>query len=187
MVTSAETNLVNTVIADHRLLDRVLTELQDQSLTGQWRRALVDHVTAELVAHLVAEEHYLYPLLRAHVDLGADLADHELDEHRQVETLLQQLEELDGDDPRLSTGLTELSRRVRDHMAEEEDTVLPAVGAACSPLVLQKYGAKMLHNKQFAPTHPHPGAPNRPPGNLFVDPGAGFLDRIRDHFRTTDA
>lgn len=186
MVMSAETNIVNTVIADHRLLDQVLTELGDENLTGQWRRALTDHATAELMAHLVAEEHYLYPLLRAHVDLGADLADHELDEHVQLEALLKQLEKLDGDDPRLVAGTAELTRRFRDHMVEEEDAVLPAVGAACSPLTLQKYGAKMTQNKQFAPTRPHPGSPNRPPGNLLVDPGAGFIDRIRDRFRPAD-
>lgn len=183
MVTAAETNLVNTVIADHRQLDQALTELAEPGLPGPWRRTLFDHVTAELMAHLVAEEHHLYPLLRQHVDLGGDLADHELEQHRRIEEALAALEDLDGGDQRLITGIAELTVVLREHMAQEEDTVLRAVGAACSPLTLQKHGAKLLRDKQFAPTHPHPGTPRRPPGNLLVDAGTGFVDRIRDRLR----
>ncbi|ADD43456.1 hemerythrin domain-containing protein [Stackebrandtia nassauensis] len=186
MVTTAETNLVNIVVSDHRLLNRVFTELQDENLTGEWRRALTDALVAELVGHLLAEEHYLYPLVRSYVNNGRELADRELAEHAELKRLMKELEEFDGADPRFIALLAELTRRCRRHMADEEDVTLPLVGAACSPLTLQKRGAKMLRNKKFAPTRPHPDAPDRPPANLIVDPGAAFVDRLRDRIDPTE-
>jgi hypothetical protein len=34
--------------------------------------------------------------------------------------------------------------------------------------------------KKVAPTHPHPHAPNSPPGNLAVGPVLALVDRVRD-------
>jgi hypothetical protein len=34
--------------------------------------------------------------------------------------------------------------------------------------------------KTTAPTRPHPAAPDTPPWNTVLAPGAGLVDRIRD-------
>ncbi|MCV2457821.1 hemerythrin domain-containing protein, partial [Streptomyces sp. ICN988] len=34
--------------------------------------------------------------------------------------------------------------------------------------------------KKTAPTRPHPSAPNTPPANKLLAPGAGMVDRARD-------
>jgi hypothetical protein len=34
--------------------------------------------------------------------------------------------------------------------------------------------------KKTAPTRPHPAAPDKPPANRIMDPGAGLIDRLRD-------
>jgi hypothetical protein len=32
----------------------------------------------------------------------------------------------------------------------------------------------------MAPTHPHPSAPDKPPANKLLAPGAALVDRMRD-------
>ena len=34
--------------------------------------------------------------------------------------------------------------------------------------------------KKFAPSRPHPSAPDEPPGDKVLGPVAGLLDRMRD-------
>jgi hypothetical protein len=35
----------------------------------------------------------------------------------------------------------------------------------------------------MAPTHPHPNAPDTPPGNMVLGPVAALADRFRDAMR----
>ena len=42
---------------------------------------------------------------------------------------------------------------------------------------------KMAKAKAMAPTHPHPNAPNTPPGNLMAGPLAAMADKVRDLLR----
>lgn len=37
-----------------------------------------------------------------------------------------------------------------------------------------------LRAERIAPTHPHPAAPDKPPANKILAPGAGLTDRVRD-------
>jgi hypothetical protein len=39
---------------------------------------------------------------------------------------------------------------------------------------------KIRRAKAMAPTRPHPAAPNTPPANKLLAPGAGLVDRARD-------
>jgi len=44
-------------------------------------------------------------------------------------------------------------------------------------------GEKMAEAKAMAPTHPHPNAPNTPPGNIVAGPLAAIADKVRDFLR----
>jgi hypothetical protein len=41
-------------------------------------------------------------------------------------------------------------------------------------------GAKLAAAKKMAPTHPHPKAPNTPPGNIVGGVAAKVMDKARD-------
>ncbi|MFC7818964.1 hemerythrin domain-containing protein, partial [Streptomyces sp. NPDC057367] len=45
---------------------------------------------------------------------------------------------------------------------------------------LMKLGDKVRQAKKTAPTRPHPSAPDTPPANKLLAPGAGMVDRVRD-------
>jgi hemerythrin superfamily protein len=141
---------------------------------------LVRRMTVELVKHSVAEEIHLYPLIRQVLPDGDRLADHEIDEHAEVEQLLKDLEGLSPTDTEYHRALDKVITDVTHHADEEEATVFPQLRSACTTEQLHDLGDKIRRTKRIAPTHPHPSAPDTPPGNLLAGPLAGMIDRIRD-------
>ncbi|MER5550505.1 hypothetical protein ABT001_02260 [Streptomyces sp. NPDC002793] len=86
-------------------------------------------------------------------------------------------------------GGTVIEERTTDHREVEElfwkFEVQPVGGQqrrklACTPQVLDALGDKIRTAKKTAPTRPHPSAPDTPPGNRLLGPGAGLVDRARD-------
>ncbi|GAB3223523.1 hemerythrin domain-containing protein [Glycomyces halotolerans] len=174
------TNLISVIVNDHREVEAVFAELESRTLDPQTRKDLVDHVIAELVRHSVAEEQHMYPAVRDLLPDGDEEADHEIEEHTEAEEIMKRLEGLDPDDPDFERLLGELMEAVRHHVEEEETDLLPRLQEACSTDQLQMLGQKVLYAKAYAPTRPHPSAPDKPPANRILDPGAGLIDNIRD-------
>jgi hemerythrin superfamily protein len=166
-------NVLDELMTDHR-------EVEAMTGGGKELRDLVDEVTIELVRHSVAEEQHLYPAVREHIEDGDRLADKEIADHGRVEKLLKQLERTDADDPRMSPLLQQLMDEVSAHVQDEEDNLFPMLRQACSPEALDELGDKIRRAKAMAPTRPHPSAPDTPPANKLLAPGAGLVDRARD-------
>jgi hemerythrin superfamily protein len=173
-------NLISVITQDHREVEAVFQELESGAGTPEHRRNLADHVIAELVRHSVAEEEYMYPAARDALEGGDELADHELEEHAEAEKLMKKLDGLDPTDPRFDELLGTLMSEIRHHIEEEESDLLPQLQAACSEEQLRDLGAKVVRAKAMAPTHPHPSAPDKPPANKLLAPGAALVDRMRD-------
>lgn len=183
MTTTEHPDLISVITSDHRDVERVFTELEAGTGSPEHRRALVDHVITELVRHSAAEEQFMYPAARRVLDNGDELADHELEEHAEAERVMKDLEGLSPTDPRFEELLGNLMKDIRHHIDDEEKDLLPKLQHACSPEDLRDLGEKVLRAKKFAPTRPHPNAPDRPPANLILDPGAGLIDRLRDKLK----
>jgi hemerythrin superfamily protein len=179
-MTATQGDLASVIIADHREVEEAFKELQSGNGTPQHRRDLADHVIAELVRHSVAEEMYMYPAAREHLPDGDELADHEIEEHAEAEQVMKQLDGLDPTDPKFEELLGKLISDVRHHIEDEENDLLPRLQQACSHDQLQLLGDKVTKAKQTAPTRPHPNAPDTPPGNKLLGPGAALVDRMRD-------
>ncbi|WP_199043952.1 hemerythrin domain-containing protein [Glycomyces salinus] len=111
---------------------------------------------------------------------GTDLISVIVEDHRKVEALMKRLERSGPGDPDFEKHLTELISEIRHHVQEEETRLLPRLRAACSTDELEELGSRVLKSKAAAPTRPHPSAPDRPPANRVLDPGVGFIDKIRD-------
>ena len=76
--------------------------------------------------------------------------------------------------------LRQLMADVRHHVDEEEGELFPKLREAVGPEGLQDLGEKLAAAKKMAPTHPHPNAPNTPPGNIVGGAGAAVVDKVRD-------
>jgi hemerythrin superfamily protein len=174
-----EPTVVDVIKQDHREVEELFR--QGRSATDNRElRVIADHVIAELVRHSVAEEEYLYPAFREHLDDGDELADHEIEEHAEAERNMKEIESLDADHPRLRPAFDTLVAEITHHVQEEENDALPRLEAACSHEELVELGRKVQRAKRLAPTRPHPSAPDRPPANKLLAPGAGLVDRVRD-------
>ncbi|MEU9099960.1 hemerythrin domain-containing protein [Streptomyces hundungensis] len=173
-------NVIEELKADHREVEDLFDQIEALPLHDDKRRHIADRFTIELVRHAVAEEMYLYPAVREHVPGGEALADREIKDHATVEQLLKDLEKADVGDARFDSLVQQLIREVSAHVADEEQHLFPALAGAVSTEVLDELGDKIRTAKKLAPTRPHPGAPDTPPGNKLLAPGAGLVDRARD-------
>ncbi|MET8080307.1 hemerythrin domain-containing protein [Streptomyces sp. NPDC005303] len=173
-------NVIQELIVDHREVDELFEQIANQAADAATRRALADQLTMELVRHSVAEEQHLYPAVRRYVDGGDDLADEEIADHGEIERLLKELEGCQPDDARFDMLIVQLRTSVTAHVRDEEDRLFPLLAEACSAEALDDLGEKVRAAKKTAPTRPHPAAPDTPPLNKILAPGAGMVDRFRD-------
>jgi hemerythrin superfamily protein len=181
-MSSERRDVISVLIHDHREVEELFGKLEAATPDdGRTRRELTDQVIIELVRHSVAEEMYLYPATRKFVPDGDEIADREIAEHSEAEKTMKALEKTDADTQEFSGLLAELMTDVRLHIRDEEERLFPALADHASPEELIELGEKVQSAKRRAPTRPHPSAPDRPPLNKLLAPGAGMVDRVRDH------
>ena len=171
-------DMISLLVQDHRevkdLFDRIETAPQDE------RRGLADTATTALVQHSVAEEIHLYPTAREALPDGDAIAEREIAEHGQVETLLNGWEGTEPGEADFTRIFHEVRDAVLSHVEEEEGELFPRLQEACSAQQLQELGGKIEGTKAKAPTRPHPSAPDSRGALKTAAPGARLVDRIRD-------
>lgn len=173
-------NVIQELTTDHREVEEIFGRIEALPSGSAERKTLCDQATMELVRHSVAEEAYLYPAVRQHLRGGDALADKEIEDHSKAEQIMKDLEGCQADDPRFDSLMTQLMSEIRSHVADEEQNLFPQLEAACPPDALMDLGDKVRRAKKMAPTRPHPSAPDTPPANKLLAPGAGLVDRMRD-------
>src|SRR5689334_419063 len=151
-------------------------------VAGEQQEETVRQLTVEVIKHAVAEEVHLYPLLRKVFPNGNEVADHEIEEHSEVEELLKQLEKMEPTDPEYQATLNRVMDALEHHARDEETNVFPELRSKLPKSELMELGNKIRSTKKIAPTHPHPAAPDTAPWNKLAGPMAGLVDRARDAF-----
>jgi hemerythrin superfamily protein len=180
------TDVVDLLTADHREATALLADIA-ATTDSAVRRDLADTLIAELVRHSVAEEMHVYPAMRQHLPDGEQAVEHDIEEHKELETLLKELEGLDALDSRFTEVLRQVETTLADHVADEEGTQFPQLRAALPQEELVTLAEKVHAAKKAAPTRPHPASPNAKLFHQLAGPGVGLVDRLRDRMsgRTT--
>ncbi|MDX3244168.1 MULTISPECIES: hemerythrin domain-containing protein [Streptomyces] len=173
-------NVIDELVTDHREVEELFGRIEALPSGAKNRKLYADQATMELVRHSVAEEEYLYPAVREHLPGGAALADKELADHARAEQIMKDLEAREPDDPEFDRLIGMLMREIREHLVDEEQNLFPRLLATCPADALDDLGDKVRRAKKTAPTRPHPAAPDKPPANKLLSPGAGLVDRLRD-------
>lgn len=176
-------DVIDLLTHDHREVERLFGELE--GLRGAAtdterarRKDLIDQVTIELVKHSVAEEAEVYP--RVAEKVSADEAGQARHEHAEAEVTMKRLAGLQYDNASVDDEVATLIREIREHVAEEEGEIFPAMRLAFTQTELFALGARVERVKRTAPTRPHPSAPDHPPADKLLGPVAGLFDRLRD-------
>ena len=115
-------DVVELILEDHRLFEHLLRELRnDQNDRG----ALLQQLSALLMAHGDAEESHVYPQLQRKDAIEDEEAEHGEKEHQEgYETLLPLLEAEDLYDESFSDAIHEFSETLLHHLDEEERDIL---------------------------------------------------------------
>jgi hemerythrin superfamily protein len=166
---------------DHKTVERLFKRFEKAGDRAHAeKRQVVDRIIAELAVHAAIEEQLFYPTTRAAVPETEDIALESLEEHHIVKWVLSELEGMSPDDERFTAKVTVLIENVRHHVEEEEQDYFPKVRKGLGRQALGELGEAMRAAKAVAPTHPHPRAPDTPPGNAVVGVAAGLVDRVGD-------
>jgi len=164
---------------DHREVELMFAEFEQATDPGD-RRAIADKIIIELVKHSEAEEQAVYPAMRKALPDGDSLVEHEISEHSEAELIMKQLDGMDPGNPEFGVLMTQLMTAIRKHVQEEEGDAFPRFRQTVDKEQLDKLATMVEGLKKIVPTHPHPKAPDHPPFNALLGPGAGLLDRVRD-------
>ena len=164
---------------DHREVEQMFAEFEKAS-SPEEKRGIADKIIIELVRHSEAEEQAVYPMMAKKIDGGKDLIEHEIKEHSQAEKIMKDMDGLDAGDPSLGVMMGQLKAAILQHVQEEEGEAFPKFRAATTDDEREKLGAVVQGLKKIVPTHPHPAAPDHPPFNALLAPGAALVDRTRD-------
>ncbi|RAG86474.1 hemerythrin domain-containing protein [Streptacidiphilus pinicola] len=173
-------NVIAELTADHRDIERLFARIQALPPGDPMRKDAADRITIAWVRHEVAEEMFLYPVVRAAVRGGEDAAHGEVLQHTYIERALKRLERLDVPTMEFNRLVAQVIRDVRTHIATQERLLFPALADVCTPEELARLGEEIRDTRDHAPTRPHPAAPHHPPANRRIAPVIGLVDRARD-------
>lgn len=177
----AGNSVVDLLLEDHREVKASFAAFETAD-RGKWWEMFQDLVN-DLVRHEVAEEEIVFPAAREDLANGDAIVDARIAEQSEAEELLSKMEKGGRDDPDFAARLTQLREAVLAHASAEEKTIFEPMAHTLDNAKLQKLGDRYAKAKSTAPTHPHPHAPDTPPGNLALGPVAALADRFRDAVR----
>ena len=176
--TATEPDAIQLLTTDHAEVEQLFRTIES-SPGGTGIDAEVQGVIRELSIHAAIEEQILYPAMRKALPDGDTLVEEAIDEHQEVKETLSAIERTEAPAERQQL-LLSLIADVRHHVDEEETELFPKLQASIGREELQDMGGKLAAAKKMAPTHPHPNAPNTPPGNVVAGAAAAVLDKARD-------
>src|SRR5437588_5720613 len=171
---------------DHKAVEGLFKKFEKAGPNAQkTRQDLVEKIVEELSIHAAVEEQVLYPTVRQAVPEAEDTVLESLEEHHVVKWTLSELDGMDPGDERYTAKVTVLIESVRHHVREEEGELFPKLRKAMKRAELEELAQALEAAKKVAPTHPHPRAPDTPPGNVAAGAAAGALDRAQDTGKRT--
>jgi hypothetical protein len=181
MTTMSTTDVIELLLADHEEAKALLGRF-DHTEPSE-RAAYFYEVVTALVRH-EAEERVVYPIIRHAVPAGEQEAKARIAEQSEVEKLLVALEKLDASSEEFATQFAVLQHAVIAPAGAEEATTFPLLGEMEDAESRLALGGLYELAKAKAPSHPHPHAPQSPPGDVIFGVVASLFDKARDAVRS---
>ena len=174
-------NAVQLIKQDHRAVKGLFRKFERAN--GAEKQRIASQIITELSVHATLEEELLYPALRAQDERLDDKVLEALEEHHVAKATLAELDKMEIDDERFDAKMTVLRESVEHHIEEEETGLLPRLERMFPREMLEAMAQEMMAMKTAMPTHPHPMAPDTPPGNVVSGVLAKMLDTGKDLLR----
>lgn len=153
-------DIIDIILEDHRRFEVLLRQLRDASSD---RDGVRQAFAALHVAHALAEEEHVYPVLRQKDAITEHEAEHGEQEHAEGNEALLAVLELKGTDTQaFDDAVEELTKAVSHHLTEEELTILNPARGEVSERVRAQLGATFCAAR-----------------NQLIDDGCGGLSNVR--------
>jgi hemerythrin superfamily protein len=163
---------------DHKTVEGLFKKFEKAGANAhKTKRDLVESIIEELSVHAAIEEQVFYPAARQAMPDASEEVLEALEEHHIVKWTLSELDGMDPSDERFTPKVTVLMELVRHHVQEEEGELFPELRKAMKRKDLEELAQALEAAKRFAPTRPHPRAPDTPPGNIVAGAAAGVVDK----------
>ncbi|MGD9702541.1 MAG: hemerythrin domain-containing protein [Acidimicrobiia bacterium] len=133
-------NGIDLILADHRKVDELFATF---ATTGDG--TIIGQVIDALSAHDDAEHAALYPLV-GHVLGDTDMIERSGRAHSAVKKQIDHIKALEG--APLTEAFDVLRQLVEEHVADEEENILPALAEQATAQQLEGLGARILQAKQ---------------------------------------
>ncbi len=131
---------------DHDKVEKAFKQFEKMDREDEEACAeLVRTVCEDLKVHTTLEEELFYPAARDAID-DEDTMNEASVEHETAKMLIEQLENMQPDDPNYHATFTVLGEYVRHHIKEEEEEMFPQVRK--SDLDLEALGEQMRSRKE---------------------------------------
>lgn len=127
---------------DHRKVKDLFEEAEGTEDQKE-KRKLFDEIQTELETHARIEETVFYPAMEKREELK-DMVLESIEEHKQVKTLLREMDNLKADSEKFEPKLKVLMENVEHHAEEEEEgKMFPKVRQIFSPQELESLGQEL--------------------------------------------
>jgi len=183
MATQTHYTLFNAIKEDHdemySYFDKYTEHANDAAARERWANLL----TWEIARHAVGEEIVVYPLMEKHLGPeGKQMADRDRQDHQYVKESLYKLEKLKPGAAEHAAVLKDVMDHLRKHNNDEETIDLPRLESVIGAEGSKQAANSFKRTKQFAPTRPHPSAPDKPPFETLAGFLAAPMDKLKDLF-----
>ena len=136
-------DVVDLLTRDHRLLERLLEEL-DQERQPIQASLLFVRIVRELAAHETAEQGIAFPALGAALPANNSGERERLAEHREINQLLAEMQRMMPEEPGFEARATTLRLELQDHFHSEEMSVFPRLRACVDRRQLVDLAEKVM-------------------------------------------
>jgi len=134
-------NALDLLKEDHHTV-KELFERADAT-EGKEKRNLFKEIKNELETHSRVEETVFYPAMQEHEELK-EMVLESLEEHKQIKTLLKEIDDLVSDSEKFEPKLQVLMENVEHHAEEEEEgKMFPKIREILNEQALEELGAEL--------------------------------------------
>jgi hemerythrin superfamily protein len=131
---------------DHQKVKELFEEVEETEDQREKTR-IFSEIQRELETHARIEETVFYPAMEQHEELK-DMVLESIEEHKQIKTLLKEIDNLKSDSEKFEPKLSVLMENVEHHAEEEEEgKMFPKIREICSQEDLEKLGEELEAEK----------------------------------------
>ena len=148
------------IVEEHRMVD-MLGQKYQQSEDHTEKQQIAHNIIKLLSLHAACEEMVIYPVMKERLPDGPQQVAHALQEHLVVKELLLQLDNSQVGQAHYDERLMECLADILQHVAEEEQQLLPALRQACSDEEVRMMTEQYISSQKIAPTRSDSSSTNR--------------------------